>query len=266
MVRNETLLKRYELFVAAAAIAAHANWGAKGFRQRDVRFLIELFTNWVEGSLRGGGIPISNTQVQRYVEDLAQEGLAKAVSRQKQPSYRLTRLGLLELLTRISDRPPGGRAEHFYFLYYFLRNYGPRIVALIVAEGKQFPTAVRLEIEVLLDYRRLLQEEIQRVQRELRKIEERMSDSKNSSQLATKMFAQGADIPEVVTELERKYPYELNSQKPLRELFSDIPGDIAHWELVEGNVKRVVEIWEPARALLKAHLSGLRCLEQGIHA
>ena len=75
------------------------------------------------------------------------------------------------------------------------------------------------------------------------------------------MFAQGAKIEAVVLELEKKYPYELNSQKPLSELFSDIPADIAQWELMHGNAKRVSEMWEPSKLLLKTYLEGLKALE-----
>lgn len=262
MVRSGTLFKRYEIFVAAAAIAAHANWGARGFRQRDLRFLIELFTNWVEGSLAGGEIALNNTQVLRYLESLAAEGYAKVLSRQKQPRYRLTRLGLLELLTRLSNRPRGGRPEHFFFLFYFLSCYAPRITELIKAEGKHFPSAMRIEIEALLDYGRLLEEEVRKTQLELRKLEERISDSTQSSRLATKLFAQGAAMEEVVAELEKKYPYELNSQKPLSELFADIPPDIGRWELELGNTRRVTHLWLPTKQLLRSYLDALRTLER----
>ena len=70
MTRNETLLKRYELFVAASAIAAHANWGVNGFRQRDVRVLIELFANWVEGSLRAAVYRHVTTKVRGNLESV----------------------------------------------------------------------------------------------------------------------------------------------------------------------------------------------------
>lgn len=264
MERKDTLFKRNEIFVSAAAIAAHANSGEEGFRQRDVRFLIELFTNWVELSLAGGMIDLKNTQVLRYLDELVENGCAKRQQRRKQPTYRLTRIGLLELLSRLSNRQCGGRPEHFFFLFYFLRNYGPKIVELIRGEGKHFPSAMRLEIEALLDYGRLIQEEIVRVERELRKLDERIDDAVKAGKLATKLFASDTPIEHVVKELEQRYPYELNSQKPLSELIGGVPPDIGRWELMTGNIKRTEEIWGPARALLKCYLDSLRQLRQAI--
>lgn len=258
MERKDALFRRYEVFVSAAAIAAHASAAEDGFRQRDVRFLIELFTNWVEGSLHGGMIELKNTQVQRFLEDLVRNGSAKRQLKRKQPCYRLTRLGLLELLSRLSNRPSGGRPEHFFFLFYFLKNYGPRIVDLIRAEGKHFPSAMRLEIEALLDYGRLLRDEISRVERELKKLEERMDDAVNAGKLATKLFAAETPIDVVVKQLESRYPYELNSQKPLSELIGGIPRDIGRWELQVGNLKRVEEMWMPTRALFRCYLDSLK--------
>lgn len=259
--RNDTLFRRHEIFVAAATIAAHANCGEAGFRQRDVRFLIELFSNWVDISLQDGVLEVKNTQVQRFLEGLVADGSAKRVNRgTKQPVYRLSRLGLLDLLSRISNRPSGGRAEHFLFLHYFLCNYGPRIVELIRAEGRHFPTAMRLEIEALLDYRRLLEEEIRAVTREIRQLDERIDDAVRAGELATRLFAKGVPLDDVVLELEKKYPYELNNRKPLSELIGSVPADLGRWELTEGNLARPAQMWSPVRALFAAYLTALKKL------
>lgn len=259
--RNDTLFRRHEIFVAAATIAAHANCGEPGFRQRDVRFLIELFSNWVDISLQDGVLEVKNTQVQRYLERLVADGAAKRANRSTtQPVYRLTRIGLLDLLSRISSRPSGGRAEHFLFLHYFLCNYGPRIVELIRAEGRHFPTAMRLEIEALLDYRRLLEEEIRAVTKEIRQLDERIDDSVRAGELATRLFAKGVPIEEAVLELQERYPYELNNRKPLSELIGAVPPDLGRWELTSGNFARPAQMWNPIRALFAAYLNALKKL------
>ncbi len=262
-MRTDTLFRRYEIFVGAATIAAHANSAEEGFRQRDVRFLIELFTNWVEHSIEGGILSVKNTQVLRYLEELVTEGFAKKTRKQKQPKYRLTRVGLLELMNRLSSRSSGG-PEHFFFLLYFLSNYGPKISELIRTESSQFPIGVRLEIEILLDWKRLLKEEIVKTERELRKLSERVETSQRSTRLAAKLFAKGADISEVVGEIEKNYPYQLNSQKPLSELFAGIPTDITRWELETGGMKRIEQIWFPARTILSAYLHSLKQFEQSM--
>jgi len=134
--------------------------------------------------------------------------------------------GLLELLSRMNDRRNRPHPDHFFCLFFFLYNYRPKLAELIQKEGKQFPLALRIEIETLLDTRRVLHEEILQTEKEMRKLQERQDDAANAGHLAKSMFAKGAELPQVVKELERKYPYELNSQKPLSELFSELPADI----------------------------------------
>ena len=85
----------------AAAIAAHARFSSRGFRQKDLRFLLELFWNWVESAMVGPSIAIQNVQIARYLDTLAQEGFAKRLAGGKSPRYRLTRVGLLECLGQI---------------------------------------------------------------------------------------------------------------------------------------------------------------------
>lgn len=251
MPKQDSHFQRHEIFTAAAAIAAHANFPDANFRQRDFRFLLDLFSNWVESSLSGSFQRIQNTQIQRYLERLVEEGYAKRAVRSARPAYRLTRIGLLELLTRLSDRTPGGRPEHFLFLFYFLSNYGPRIVEVIRKEGSQFPPAMRLEIETLLDCRRLLRDEIAAVERELEKLRERRDSSLRSAEQARQMFAKDVPFPEVTAEIERRYPYDLNSQKPLSTLLQEVPKDLAQWELEIGNRKRPEQIWNPQISILK---------------
>lgn len=263
MARKETLFRRWELFIAAAAIGAHASAQAEGFRQRDIRFLIELFTNWVEQTISDRMLPLNNVQVQRYLADLVQEGFARKVSRTGQPRYRLTRIGILEMLSRMTSRSSRQSAEHFFCLYYFLYNYKPRIEALIREEGKQFPLALRIEIETLLDYRRILKEEILETEREIQKLTARHDDAQRASRLAAKMFEQQSEMSDVVQELERRYPYELNSEKPLSDLFAELPRDIGRWELVEGNLHRAEQIWAPAKALHEGYLRVLKEIERG---
>ena len=119
-MRRGTILNRGEIFAAAATIAAHASVYQDGFRQRDVRFLLQLFLNWVERTLGNSPMPISNTQVYRYLEDLVKEGYAKANRRATQPVYRLTRVGLLELVNRIVNKREDNLPDQFFFLCYFL--------------------------------------------------------------------------------------------------------------------------------------------------
>jgi hypothetical protein len=259
-MRQETVFRRLEIYIAAAAIAAHAH-SAEGFRQRDVRFLIDLCSNWTEsvpGSVRPA---ISNVQVQRYLTELCAGGLAKKTSRNRLPSYRLTRLGLIELLSRIIHRREALPPDQFLFLYYFVSSYRDRILDLVRREGSFFPPSLKTEIEALLDDKALLREEIRRVEKRLKQTASRMSEGEETSRLTAKLFRSGLSQPEVVKEVERCYPYELNSQKPLSELIGELPAEIGRWELEVGSLRRAALLWQPARELTKVYLDCLRRFE-----
>lgn len=259
-MRTGTIFKRYELFVAAAVIAAHANGPKDGFRQRDVRFLIELFSNWVEASFESKVLTINNTQVLRYLEELVHEGFARRIAKKDRPNYRLTRTGLIELLTRLIPQSLHIQPEHFFFLYYFIANYKPRIQRLIEEEGKRFPLAMKLEVEGLLDSKTLLEQQIRYAELELKKLDGRIKDAEQGSVLASKLADDSLSLSEIATAIEKKYPYELNSRKPLTELMQEIPPDLGIWELTTGSERRVTHIWGPQREMLVTYLGVLKRL------
>lgn len=252
---------REELFFVTGAIGAHANSDAKGFRQRDLKFLIELFSNWVESASGEDVLRVQNTQLLRYLDSLTREGYARKIQKQSQPTYRLTRTGLLELLNRVVNRSYLGAKEEFLFLYYFLSTYRPRIEELVQNEGSQFPFALKAELDELLNERALVSKEIERAKFELRKLEARIRDAVKTSKCISDGTKSGRDEAEMIEEVERLYPYELNSQKPLRELMSSIPAKFRSWELTTGNTRRVEIIWRNSEVILKQYLKILEALK-----
>lgn len=258
-MREVTLFKDHELFVSAASLAAHAACDGKGFRQRDLRFFIELFINWVEQTISGGSIVFQNTQVQRYLNNTVTEGYARKLAHGSKPLYKLTRLGLLEMLTRMRLKTDRRIPEHFFFLYYFLSNYRQQLITLIENEGPNFPLALRLEIEELLNAKKLLMVEIDETRRELKKIQARDSDAQRAGALAEELFKEGRDLSFVVKELEKKYPYGLNSRKPLSELIGSVPLELGRYEITTGHLSRAKLLWGPAAETMNGYL---KLLEQ----
>ena len=62
---KDNLLNRYGVLVAPAILGAHASApDGIGFRQRDVRWLLECFVNWTESAF--GEFELKNTQIHRY--------------------------------------------------------------------------------------------------------------------------------------------------------------------------------------------------------
>ena len=259
MARNESIPARFELLLCAATVAAHSSTEHPGFRQKDVRFLFDLFTNWVEACFSSGVPPVQNTQIVRYLDLLVRGGYIKRTAERMKPRYRLTRIGLIELLTRIVNAKVVHR-EEFFFLFYFVKNYRVRLSGLVQREGSQFPPSLRIELEALLDVRALIEREIARTEAEIRKLAARMHDADATSDLARARLKQGVPLRAIVEEAEKKYPYEFNSQKPLHELIDSIPGDQRQWEIEVGNRKRSEELWAPMRQVLRGYLAELKKL------
>jgi hypothetical protein len=257
---QQSCLDRLELFAATASVAAHANAGDVGFRFRDVKFLIELFSNWVESSFAEGLLEVQNTQVARYINMLVREGFARKLSRKGAPVFRLTRVGLIELLRRVVERRYIGSWDHVFFVFYFITNYRSDIEQLAKKEGREFPPSLKLELESLLDSSALLQRELRDAKRELQKLEERISAANSTSQLVTAETSKGTCFDEIVELCEFRHPYELNSLKPLSELISQLPEGLRRWELETGNLKRIEHIWLRSRALLCSYIAELENL------
>jgi hypothetical protein len=258
-MKDSSHLGRLEVFIGSAAIAAHATFAEHGFRQRDVRFFVDLFLNWAEDV--GAVAPkVQNTQLLRFLGGLVDEGYAKRSNHNEIPVYRLTRVGLLELLTRITTPADRAPPAHFLFMVLFIRGYRGRLEKLIADQGQLFPVALKLEVQALLEIDDLLKKEIKKIERAIGRLEQRISDAEKTSQLTKNRLASGVPFAEIVKEAEKRFPYELNSMKPLSELISDIAPDQRRWELETGNVLRAQTLWVPQRAMLIEYLKQLRRL------
>ena len=172
----------------------------------------------------------------------------------------MTRAGLIELLGRVQGDSIKLHPLHFYFIEYFIGNYRRKILSTIEQEGAQFPLALKLEVELLLQADRIIETQIQLVELELIKIGQRIEAAQKSSALAREKYSAGQNTEEVAREIEKRYPYELNSQKPLTELLAEVPDDTARWELTEGALRRLEQLWFPTKQLLESYLETLRAL------
>lgn len=243
---------KQEVFFSSATLAAHSSSDEDGFRQRDVRFFAELFLNWTE-ELGHTESALQNTQVLRYLEALVKEGYARKARRTASPSYRLTRLGLLEVTSRLVSPHHSAGPSRFLFVLSFLRSYRERIEDLVRREGQQFPLSLKLELEALLDPEALLASELKRVESAIVRLDSRIGEAQETAALCRRLSASRVPFPEVVAEIEDRYPYELNTQKPLSQLISSIAPDQRQWELEQGTLLRSTNLWKPQLALLKEY-------------
>ena len=58
----------------ASILGAHSNSSGQGFRPRDVRFIAELFTNWLDALLKPDQPKWHNTQIIRYLNECTEKG------------------------------------------------------------------------------------------------------------------------------------------------------------------------------------------------
>jgi hypothetical protein len=139
----------------------------------------------------------------------------------------------------------------------YLVSYGNRIMALAQQETRPFPPAVKMELEYLLDPISLIDREIAVVDDEITKLQKRVEDGLKSSAMVEKNLLRGLSLEDTIKEVQRLYPYELNSLKPLSELMREIQADQRSWELIEGARTRVNTIWKPALSNLVNHRTEL---------
>jgi hypothetical protein len=256
MSRTGDLFSENEALVAAAVVAAQATLGNDGFRQRDVRFYISVFSNWLEATTGAWTLDLHNAQVQRYLDLLVKSGWAKRPGR-KPPRYCLTPEGLIRLLERIGQRKSLKRMDEFFFVLHIFHAYGDRLRGLVRQSGPFNSKSLSVDLDELLDFRRLIARERERVLRESLRLSVRIKESRATSELTRSMLNQGRSLDDVVREIERQFPYEMNSQKPLGELFEQLPAPFRRVELEHIAELRATTLWEPTLALLQSYLAVL---------
>jgi hypothetical protein len=262
MLRNGAVLGENEALVAAAIIAAEATLAEDGFRQRDVRFYFELFSNWLESTTGAWTLDLHNAQIQRYLDQLVRAGGAKR-PRRTPPRYQLTPDGLLSLLHTLTARHSLKRLDEFFLVFHILRAYGGRLRALTQKNGPLPSRALSLRVDELVDARAFVQREIAAVERELGRLSLRIEESHKTAELTRQLIAKGKPIEQVVSAVEQEFPYELNSRKPLSELLTQLPPAFRVPELSDIAAQRADDLWRPTLALLSAYLEILRGLLEG---
>ena len=212
--------------------------------------MVELFSNWMEATLGEHSLPVQNVQILRFLNSIIEQGLAKRFSEKGVPRYQLTRLGFAQSIARLVNRPSYLPIEKAFFVYYFLRSYGTLFNDLVESDPLVLTPSLRAELTALRDPEIILKNQIRFLEKEIKKLEGRIEETRDASRLANKILGRGGSIEEVITEVEHQYPYELNNRKPLPELMRDLPEGIRVWELTEGLSNRAEFLWEPFREFL----------------
>lgn len=252
------------MYIIAAAICSHASSQESGFRQKDIKFAIEMFSNWMDMTLNQSILSIHNTQVMRYLNMLVKEGWAKVSKRNKVPFYKLTGVGLLTLISKLVNHPPEFPIENFYFRFHVLETYHAPIEALIRAESKKFPESIKIEIDFLLNMEKIIDRQIEFLEFEQKKLKKRMSDSQTVSKIVAQFRSQKKNTNDLIAEIEKRFPYDLNNQKPLSEFYQEIPEPLRNFILDVAISKRVSQLWDPIDHTIANHLQNFKKLKENL--
>ena len=241
-------------YLQVALIASYASYQA-GFRQRDFKFFLDLFLNWVETPFFNGNQQVHNTQILRFLEHLGKEGyLRKTKSRSSEfPIFKLSRTGLIEVVRALNEKTKYENMPEFFFIIYFLNFYKEKLLQLVKDEGKDFPVPLRIELENLLDTKLIIKRHLRHIEQFLLGLNERIIDNQQATILANNMHKAGKSNDEIIDKIQTKHPYKLNSQKPLKKLLNEIPVDLRNREMTTGGEARNSFIWEPTRSLYKSY-------------
>ena len=255
--------KEFKPFLYTSILAAHSSSSEQGFRQKDVKYFLEVFTNWIESLLPGPSINIQNTQISRFLEKLTEQEILRKENSSGVPIYHLTRIGLHEIVSSLVStdiRPVAGGLGTFLFLYHFVHVYSHKLESMLTSEmGKVSPT-FQIELKHLLNSKTMLERQKEHVVKEIEKLEWRINEARKASKYASNLISQKVPLAEVVEKVQELYPYELNNQKTMVDLYEGIPDDLKKFELEVAPVKRANSIWVPLCNLYKSYLSELEKL------
>lgn len=239
----------------AAALASHVKLLGSGFRQKDVRFMLELMSSWHMTPEARQALPLlHNTQILRRMDELVHLGWMRRLGK-RTPHYRLTRSGLVGILSSLRDRALRGDIENYVFIHYLLQSYRERLTKLIEQEGLSLPLPQKMEVEEILDGKKMAQEKLRVLQNKLNYWQRRVNENQQIINIVQEQLALRTPLDKIVSQIEKRFPYELNYQKPLTHFIAEIPEELKGWELTEGHRRRALYVWENFIASVKAEMS-----------
>lgn len=259
-MRSESIYKNYSAYINSALLACHASFDESGFRQKDLKFFIELFTNWMDSRFDGPGLEIKNTQVQRILEDLKKENLLKKTVKNQRPHYRFTPIGLLEIASRFVSVDLTKELEDFFFLYHFSKLYSEKLFNLVSKEKGFLPPSYEIELRHLLKTDNILERQKKQLALEIEKLEDRINEAFKMSEMGERLKRQHIPLDEIVKKVSSTYPYQLNSQRPMGMLFNTLSADVKLFELTTAPKYRAQTLWQPLLSHYKNYLGILETL------
>ena len=233
-------MKDLRVYLSTAICACHLNLGRDGFRQKDVHFYFDLFSNWMESSL--GKRELQNIQVQRYLDQLVKKQILK---KSHKLVYTCQDSGLIPILEEISTIKDDDALEQFFFQYHILQIYHEQLFAMVVDKKLHLPHGLKIELKYILDRKVLAQKQKERINKEIEKLQLRSDETLGMEKMALKLIKEGKDVPTIVGVVEKIFPYQLNPQKKMTDLYSKLDPNLRKAELTNHARQRVEMLWHP---------------------
>jgi hypothetical protein len=196
-------------------------------------------------------------QFARALTATTSQGTTKLKARRARPTYVLTRGGVLWCVEEMVAHPDPTQFAENLFVVYFIKNYRQKIFSIAESAHDSFPPHIAAELRALLDTSEFLSQLRKQTQRSIDQLRDYATRCGDLSVQTRAMRKRGASLDEIATFLERTNPYQLNNQKPLDELYSELPPDVAEWELVEGPGVRAKQLWEPMISIAESYQRAL---------
>lgn len=255
MRTNSTGHQHLKLFYAAI-IATWLNREEKGFRQKDVRFYIDLLLDWMENSPFSKGVVIQNTQMMRFLNHLVEkQWLTK--KQQSPPLYFFNNKFLMELLRETLSISENDPYEIFFLQFHLSSVYRESLSEMLFIRGVELTRGQKIDLEHLLDKKILLRNQKERIEMEIKKLSMRQKEISKMISFAKEELKLNPDPIAAVKKIETKYPYQLQYQKSMSKAFSEIHPKLRVLELTVHSEKRMDTLWAPMESYLRSYLKVL---------
>lgn len=240
----------------AALIATWLNREEKGFRQRDVKFYHDLIIDWMETCPFAKNYTIQNTQMMRFLNTLVERQWL-SIKGSNVPVYHFNNKYFMDLIKETLGQSDEDPLELFFLQFHLASVYRETLSELLFIRGIELTRGQKLDLDHLLNARLLLRNQRERIEREIKKIEMRTKEVEKMIEFSRTELKIKKDPLEVVKELEKKYPYQMQYQKSMSKTFQDLHPRLRSLELTVHSEKRLETLWSPMADHLQNYLKTL---------
>lgn len=240
---NQSMIARTAL-MEVSTLAAYGVSRSGQFRQRDIRYFIDLFSNWIDPTGQNDLlVSIQNTQIARFVEALIADGKAQQVVSSKQKRYVLVIDGLPALVRQVQGRNYIYSPSVTFFLYLFFTDYfAPYVQGRLQSGPKRYHTILKRLYDVASPGL-FIETQLFHIDARLREFERVFLIQRDTDALLAE--SEGT-VPagELLEDTESAGAFFLHSEKPLKKLLSRGGYDRIEWEATEGRHHRLQLLWQ----------------------